>query len=199
MSQDAAATALALRCTLEYPDVETFVVRYGRNLSARGIFLPSHEPPPTGTVVRFEVVLADGQVVLRGEGVVAGRASLDGAEPERLQGMALRFSKLDAASRALIERVTAHKAAHPGGYYEPAPDMVDRTLPGIPADAIPLPRSGPVPVATTSSGRPWSKLPLVSGPEDAELEALRAPPPLPPQLSAREASQRLEALLARRG
>lgn len=202
MSQAAADTVVALRCSLDYPDIETFIVRYGRNLSTRGIFLPSADPPPAGTAVRFELVLADGRSILRGEGVVVGRASLDGNEPERLHGMAVRYSRLDSAGRALVERVTAHKAAHPAGYYEPAPDLVDRTLPGIPADAIPtVPQSGPsgpTRPSITISGRVAS-LPLASGPEDAELEALRTPPPLLPSLPPRETAQRLEALLARRG
>lgn len=200
MSQPAADPVVALRCSLDYPDIESFIVRYGRNLSTRGIFLPSTDPPPAGTAVRFEVVLADGRPILRGEGVVVGRASLDGSEPERLHGMAVRFNRLDPAGRALVERVTAHKAAHPAGYYDPAPDLVDRTLPGIPADAIPtVPHSGPTRPAISISGRPGSSLPLASGPEDAELDALRTPPPLPAPLPPREAAQRLEALLVRRG
>ena len=71
MSQAAADPVVALRCSLDYPDIETFIVRYGRNLSTRGIFLPSADPPPAGTAVRFEVVLADGRPILRGEGPVA--------------------------------------------------------------------------------------------------------------------------------
>jgi len=198
MSQAALANPFALRCTLDYPDVDAFVSRYGRNLSGRGIFLPAREPPAVGTAVRFEVTLVSGRSLLRGEGVVVGRMPLDPVHPEQLHGMALRFLRLDADSRALLDRVAAHKAAHPSEFYEPAPDLFDRPLAAPVEEPKDESSAAPSPVAAPPTPLPTVPPSAVSGPEEAELLALRTPPSIPASLAPREAARRLEALLSRR-
>lgn len=204
MSQAAPDNVLALRCTLDYADLEAFVVHYGRNVSTRGVFLPAQEPPPVGTAVRFEVVLSSGQLVLRGEGVVVWQAPLDTAHSEQLHGMAVRFLRLDTHSRAVIEKIVAYKAAHPAAFFETTPDPLTSPRAAVsPLAAVDtLPRAAvPAPVAQPSRPRSQdlASLPGQAGPEEAELLALAAPPAAPAALSASEAARRLDALLSRRG
>lgn len=113
-----------LRCTLDYPSLDEFVAGYGRNLSNAAVFLPMREPLDVGSGVRFELVLADSQIALRGEGTVSVRAPYEPGAPERLHGVGLRISKLDAASRGVLERVVAYKVTHPGEFFEPARDPI---------------------------------------------------------------------------
>lgn len=114
----------SLRCTLDYPRLDDFVVRYGRNVSRAGVFLPMREPLEVGSTVRFEVMLAEGQVALRGEGTVSFRAPYEPGAGDRLHGIGLRFSRLDGHSREMIERVMAYKATHQAEFFEPARDPV---------------------------------------------------------------------------
>ena len=114
----------SLRCTLDYPALDDFIARFGRNLSRAGLFLPMREPLEVGSAVRFEVVLSDARVALRGEGVVSFRAPYEPGANERLHGMGVRFTRLDGHSREVIERVMAYKAAHREEFFEPARDPV---------------------------------------------------------------------------
>lgn len=216
MSQAAPDNVLALRCTLDYADLDAFVAHYGRNVSTRGVFLPAQEPPSVGTAVRFEVMLASGQLALHGEGVVVWQAPLDASHKDQLHGMAVRFLRLDAPSRSVIERIVAYKAAHPAAFFETTPDPLTSPrdtaslapLAAPPEAAGTLPR-GAAPVAPVAPAVPdiapvaparaqqLAKLPGQAGPEDAELLALATPPPLQ-AVQASEAGRRLDALLKRR-
>lgn len=213
MSQAAPDNVLALRCTLDYADLDTFVAHYGRNVSTRGVFLPAQEPPSVGTAVRFEVVLASGQLVLHGEGVVVWQAPLDPSHTDQLHGMAVRFLRLDAPSRAVIERIVAYKAAHPAAFFETTPDPLTspRTsaslgplaaVDTLPRAAAPSAPAAPAAPAIAPPRQPRAQdpvaLPGQAGPEEAELLALATPPQPPQAVPASEAARKLDALLARR-
>lgn len=202
MSESVAHGPVALRCSLDYKDADTFMARYGRNLSARGIFLPAREPPAVGSTVRFEVMLTDGKLLLRGEGVVTWRAALEPAQTDRLHGMAIRFQKLDAESRAFLDRVVAHKLAHPAAFFEAAPDLTERSV-ELEAEAprsVHSESSAPTTVAAKEDSAKKrlsddSRVTPSPGAERAD-GALHAPKSTSEESS--EVSRRLEALLSKR-
>ena len=103
---------VSLRITLRYRDLDEFVQRYADNLSAAGLFLRTKAPKPTGTKVRFELLLTSGTRALRGEGVVVS------VRTDSKPGMALRFNVLDAESQALVDRVVK---THGNGALAPTP------------------------------------------------------------------------------
>lgn len=196
------AEPVSLRCQLGYPDLETFIVSYGHNLSAGGLFLPMSAPPPVGTRVRFELLLMTAQAALRGEGEVTWTSlGVDG-----LSGLGLRLTALDGPSRRVLGRALAHKAAHLESYYKAAPDPFATSsyrpvLPPPPAPPLAVP-SAPPPVAAVPpppAAAPRSAAPIRSGPEEAELVALLQPrrPPRPGPRDRRELAQALDALLRR--
>ena len=93
---------VGLRVRLKFPDLAAFVAGYGTNLSRGGAFLEGVAPRPEGAVLRFELLLADGSAALRGEGrVVWSRAGVD------RPGVAVRFTRLDAKSKSLIDELVA--------------------------------------------------------------------------------------------
>ena len=125
--------AVGLLVQLKHADVGTFAQEFAVNLSPGGMFIRSRQPQPVGTLVRFEVQIAGGVRVMRGQAVVrwtrevgdlARRADRAG---KRLPTLALdteiRFRS--AAERAeFAEELTAtvtglvsryHDAAAPGG------------------------------------------------------------------------------------
>ena len=100
-------TAAALRIRLKYADVETFLTKYSSHVTRTQLFLTTRTPKPVGTLVRFELLLSDGTKLLKGEGTVVGIS----AEGARTPGMTLKFGKLDADSRKLVNRIVAHRRA----------------------------------------------------------------------------------------
>ncbi|MEM7675984.1 MAG: PilZ domain-containing protein, partial [Myxococcota bacterium] len=92
--------------------MDEFVRRYADNVSAAGLFLRTKAPKPTGTRIRFDLLLVDGSAALRGEGVVVAVRNDD--KP----GMSLRFNVLDAESRALVDRIIQE---HGNGRLAPTP------------------------------------------------------------------------------
>ncbi|MFH0900142.1 MAG: hypothetical protein V2A73_05895 [Pseudomonadota bacterium] len=135
----------SIRIKLKYSDVAAFVERFAVNVGRAGFFLPTKSPKPVGTPVRFELLLEDGTTrVLRGEGVVVSARAPDPAKPNRPSGMGIKYSRLDSASRAMVDRVTAVKKSR-----------------GLRDDsAVPMPiasssESGPI-VSVDSSDHPCS-------------------------------------------
>lgn len=153
---------LPLRIRLPYSTEEEFVDKYGANVARGGVFVATRALKPEGTGLAFEFVLADGSRLLRGEGVVV-KAQVDSGAGRT--GMTVRFVKLDAASKALVDRVVARRAA-------PEPQQ---TVPGLVRKT-----QAPRPVAP-SAPEPPVQVPAVS--QDALIAARSAPEaqPLAPE------------------
>ncbi len=125
-----------LRVRLPFASEAELVERFGPNVTRAGVFIPTRAPKPEGTVLRFELVLADGTRVLRGEAVVA-RAEVGGAR----SGMTLRFVRLDEASRAWVERVVVARETEvaPAAVEIPVGDLEERSEEPQPPHPAPLP------------------------------------------------------------
>ena len=114
-----------LRVRLPFRSEDEFVASYGAHVGRDGFFLATKAPKAIGAQLLFDLILSDGTSILRGEGVVV-RSNASGERP----GMTLRFVRLDAAGRALVERiVTARPArgsapaearAHPSAWAPPS-------------------------------------------------------------------------------
>jgi uncharacterized protein (TIGR02266 family) len=101
-----------LRIRLKHASLDAFVERFSVNISRGGIFIASRTPHPVGTVLRFEFQLQQGTPVVRGEGEVIWVKEFDPEAPTKPHGMGVRFTRLDAESRAVIDRALAWKEAH---------------------------------------------------------------------------------------
>ena len=145
---------LPLRIRLPYATAEEFIEKYGSNVARGGLFIATRSPKPEGTGLAFELVLADGGRLLRGEGVVV-RTQTEGSRA----GMTVRFVRLDAFSKALIDRIVSRRQpstppapeeAPPASVTQPAPTPVKRERPVISAEALrkhaaPKPATAPAP------------------------------------------------------
>lgn len=213
-----AQSGLAIRFQLQYGEVDAFVRGYAVNLSPAGMFIAAREPPAVGTTLQFEVVLADGRPLLRGEGEVvwttgapvAQQGAAAAADSVPLCGFGLRFGRLTAASRAVVAQVLAYKAAHPEQFFAPLLDPYAGG--GAPAA---LPTSWRPPAAPASAGTPPALADLADAPpraaprpwtdsvagspadEQAALKALLQPAPRTPLPAPADAARLLDALLDR--
>ncbi len=98
---------IPLRIRLPYGSEDEFIEKYGSNVARGGIFIATKALKPEGTGLSFELILASGERLMRGEGVVL-KTQVD--EGGGRSGMTVRFQRLDARSKALVDRVVAHRA-----------------------------------------------------------------------------------------
>src|SRR5215472_16006391 len=92
---------VAIRVMRPYSSEEAFIENEIETLTRTSIVLVGAQPRPQGVVLRFEVVLETGASLLRSEGRVVGfKQNALGDLP----GLTLRFTRLDARSKALVDR-----------------------------------------------------------------------------------------------
>jgi len=124
---------------------------------------------PVGVVLRFEVILANGTVLMRGEGrVVAFKENVI----RDLPGLTLKFTRLDPKSKALVDRAAVVREARAKGEPTPPPSAV--------AEAPAINEMAP-PSSAAPSRAPASSKRSMPPPLPAPFQPLpsRKPPPLP--------------------
>jgi uncharacterized protein (TIGR02266 family) len=186
---------VAIRLQLPYTGRDAFVREYAINMSAAGMFIAALQPPSVGSVVRFEVVLADHKPILRGEGQVVFTTSPSSPAPPgeqsagELSGFGLRFTRLSAESQGVLAQVLAFKTAHPALFFAPVAD------PYSGGDAL-APLQGH-PLLRPADGRHFPAPSAPAG-EEAALQALLVPTKAAPLPIGADAARLLDELLSRR-
>jgi hypothetical protein len=195
VSSEDSRSPVAIRITRPYASEDEYIERELETLSRTGVVLLHAQPRPEGVILRFEVVLASGQPVLRGEGRVVGYKSnaLEGAP-----GLVLRFTRLDTRSKALVDRVAMLRGRPSGPVsqaYGPGVDVAVGPLSGAPvaamsgefaAVAMPTPAqqadADPTYVETAHSRGAFEGTSLGGGSRgaDAQAASAREPVSLPP-------------------
>jgi hypothetical protein len=141
------------------------------------IILPNVPARPAGELVRFEVVLSSGAPVIRGEGNVVGHHPPGGPRPA---GLEVKLSRFDARSKAILDRVHAHRLAitrtgvaiRPLGASDGGPTVV--SMPPVVGSVAPVASMPPRDPTTSSSPRSGPKRAIVAPPNREEiLERLR--------------------------
>lgn len=166
MSENARPPQVAIRIVRPYQTEEEFLNAELETVGKTSVILIGAHPRPAGIILRFEVTLASGATVLRGEGrVLAHKESAFRGQP----GLSLRFTRLDPKSKALVDRAGAMREARLSGdapsVRPSAPSAAERSAPPPPAPAhepVPVPISFPAPA------------------DPALEEALTSPTPGPP-------------------
>ncbi|WP_164009875.1 Hsp70 family protein [Pyxidicoccus trucidator] len=149
-----ASKLLPLRIRLPYTTEEEFIEKYGSNVARGGVFVATRALKPEGTGLAFEFVLADGTRLLRGEGVVV-KAQVDAGGGR--SGMTVRFVKLDAASKALIDRLVARRSSPMEAPPVSARRVTEPTAPATPpAQEEQAPTREPVSTEAPSAPSPTS-------------------------------------------
>lgn len=151
---------VSLRIRLPYATADEFVEKYGSNVARGGIFIATRSIKPQGTALAFEFVLAGGTRLFRGEGVVVKTLVDEGGQRS---GMTVRFQRLDAPSKALVDRVVAARTGVEPAPPEAAPSppeqepaaraSVARLVPPTAAEPPPEPTPEPPPADAAADGR----------------------------------------------
>jgi hypothetical protein len=107
---EAARPPIAIRSLRPYATEEDFLAEERDTLSRTAITLIGAPSRPRGVVIRFELTLSDGTPLVRGEGRVLGFQAADEQGPSSLT---LRFTRLDAKSKALVDRAARIRESGP--------------------------------------------------------------------------------------
>ncbi|MBX3233677.1 MAG: hypothetical protein KIT84_21260 [Labilithrix sp.] len=160
---------VAVRIVRPYDSEEEFLESELETVGKTSVILIGAQPRPQGVILRFEVTLQSGAVVLRGEGrVLQHKESAFRGQP----GLALRFTRLDPKSKALVDRAAAIREARLSGSMPPQP----------------VPAAPPTPEPIVAPSPPPTPEPIVAPsppptPEPISVEPV-APPPTPEPISA---------------
>ncbi len=107
---------VAIRIVRPYDTEDEFLEHELETVGKTSVILIGAHSRPTGVILRFEVTLASGATILRGEGrVLAHKENAFRGQP----GLALRFTRLDPKSKALVDRAAASREAKAAGDPQP--------------------------------------------------------------------------------
>jgi hypothetical protein len=182
---------VAVRIVRPYETEESFLESELETVGKTSIILIGAHPRPSGVILRFEVTLASGATVLRGEGrVLAHKESAFRGQP----GLALRFTRLDPKSKALVDRAAAIREARLAG---------DPTRLASTSSPPPAPLSAPAslpPVSIEPSMPPAAPQDPTSSPSDPGLaQMLTSATPPPPALEGTANGERRPSMAPEAG
>src|SRR5207245_6966059 len=126
------------------------------------IFIKTPSPFLPGTLLKFEIRIADDKPMLQGVGRVVWKREPAGAGPDKPAGMGVKFIKVDEASRALIDRLVLSKGTAMSAFDAEQPMDLAATAAAPPA---PLPRPmapNPAPVGAATA-KPAAVAPVGAG------------------------------------
>jgi uncharacterized protein (TIGR02266 family) len=87
--------------------VDEFIDKHALDVSQSGIYIMTANPFPPGTLIKFEILLANGRPVITGAGRVAWKRDGAQASGVRPAGMGVKFIEIDELSTALIDKLVA--------------------------------------------------------------------------------------------
>jgi len=157
---------VAIRITRPYATEDEFLDKELDTLTRTTVVLIGAQSRPQGVVLRFELALSSGQVLVRGEGRVVGFKpnAYDGQA-----GLTLRFTRLDTRSKALVDRASSLREERKPSTRPPKPPdpRASSYPPPAPVNPPPLPAPPPFSTSTsTSNPTPTSTSTLTSNPTD---------------------------------
>ncbi len=164
---------VAIRVTRPYQSEDEFLDKEIETLTRTSVVLVGAQSRPQGVILRFEVTLLDGVPIIRGEGrVVAFKPRALGDLP----GLTLRFTRLDAKSKALVDRAAAIRDARARAMLQAA--MGESDFPPAPSVRPPISPPSAPPISPPSA-------PPTSLPPPARAST---PPPIPEPIHVRASS-----------
>ena len=188
---------VAIRLTRPYETEDEFLAQELELISKTSITLVGAQPRPQGVVLRFELVLTSGHVLVRGEGRVVG---FKPNVHRGVGGLTLRFTRIDARSKALLNRAATMRemrrpsskpplavdAPSPESPEAPAKPALEHTVMGSIADLqlsrVPAPPAAAPPAPAPA--KPALENTVMGSIADLQLSRIPAPPAAAPSPQA---------------
>lgn len=155
---------VAIRIVRPYETEDELLEHELETVGKTSVVLIGAHPRPTGVILRFEVTLASGTTVLRGEGrVLAHKENAFRGQP----GLTLRFTRLDPRSKSVVDRATAMRESR---------SMGDVSSPSRPVLSVPVAEGALADALTASTPAPGptSEAVLSMADQEAAVATARA-------------------------
>ncbi|HMI83573.1 MAG TPA: TIGR02266 family protein [Polyangiaceae bacterium] len=107
--KDPRAKVLTMTVRYKSATVDEFIEHHSHDVSRGGIFIKTPSPFLPGTLLKFEIRIADETAMLQGVGRVVWKRDTAGTGSDKPAGMGVKFIKVDEASRNLIDRLVVSK------------------------------------------------------------------------------------------
>jgi hypothetical protein len=176
-----------IRITRPWASEKEFIEGDLAYLGRTGVLLPNAPAREPGELIRFEIVLSTGAPVFRGEGHVVLYHAPGGAKPP---GLEVRFTRIDARSKLVLDRVRERRTALVRSGSMPPPALVSQAPPGSMSLGPPplIMSQAPPPGGDTGSFR----IIAVRSPEtESAILRAKARGPIPPPPNREEMLERL--------
>jgi uncharacterized protein (TIGR02266 family) len=188
--RDKRAKVVSLNVRYKSATVDEFIENHSHDVSKGGIFVKTPTPFPPGTLLKFEIRLAENKSVIAGVGRVVWKREPTQASADKPAGMGVKFIKIDDTSRSVIDRLVAQKADAGSAYTsDPAALEPERSHPSTLRGMV-----AATPAASIDPTKPMSV--SVPAPPPAARPAAapaRAPAPVPARAPTPPPPPRAEA------
>jgi uncharacterized protein (TIGR02266 family) len=175
--KDPRAKVLTMTVRYKSATLDEFIEHHSYDVSRGGMFIKTPSPFPPGTLLKFEVKIAEDHRVMQGVGRVVWKRESSEAGSERPAGMGVKFIKIDDDSKRVIDRLVTNRGDAIGAYDQGASEAgvpVSMPPPATTSQPAPAPSAtAPRPIAagSPSAPRPATPAPAAVRPEPAKPEA----------------------------
>ncbi|HVU01610.1 MAG TPA: TIGR02266 family protein, partial [Polyangiaceae bacterium] len=136
--KDPRAKVLSMTVRYKSATIDEFIEHHSYDVSRGGMFIKTPSPFPPGTLLKFEVRIADEKKVMQGVGRVVWKRDANSAAADSPSGMGVKFIKLDDDSKSVIDQLVGKRGNNEGAF-----DAGERTSgeasAATPAAAAPAP------------------------------------------------------------
>jgi uncharacterized protein (TIGR02266 family) len=215
--KDPRAKVLTMTVRYKSATLDEFIEHHSHDISRGGMFIKTPSPFPPGTLLKFEVKIAEDKKVMQGVGRVVWKREPTEATESRPAGMGVKFIKIDDDSRMLIDRLIGSRT-DAGAAYEsgPQPEAAGASQPPAQkAAAAPKAQAEPKPplpqrkatmigLGAVPTGEPSAPFPKAekSEPEQPFFPPTQSEADMPPpeeRTVMKQAAELLEEALAQAG
>lgn len=144
--KDQRAKVLTMTVRYKSATIDEFIEHHSHDVSRGGLFIKTPSPFPPGTLLKFEIRIAEDQTIITGVGRVVWKRDAAQVTEDRPVGMGVKFLKIDETSRQTIDLIVATQGD--------APSAFDASAAGGAAVAVPVPNEPEQVAAATGSSPP---------------------------------------------
>ncbi|HMJ10464.1 MAG TPA: TIGR02266 family protein [Polyangiaceae bacterium] len=107
--KDPRAKVLTMTVRYKSATLDEFIEHHSYDISRGGMFIKTPSPFPPGTLLKFEVKIAEDQRLMQGVGRVVWKREPPDANGDRPAGMGVKFIKIDEQSKKLIDQLVSSR------------------------------------------------------------------------------------------
>ncbi|PKN48339.1 MAG: TIGR02266 family protein, partial [Deltaproteobacteria bacterium HGW-Deltaproteobacteria-20] len=135
--KDPRAKVLTMTVRYKSATIDEFIEHHSHDVSRGGIFIKTPSPFPPGTLLKFEIRIAEDKAIIGGVGRVVWKRDASQSAGERPSGMGVKFLKIDETSRKVIDQIIDNKGDVPSAFEES--DESAEAAPAVAPAAAPVP------------------------------------------------------------